>query len=359
MKPINILHLADIHLDSKIEGLGEKKSLLRRNELMLSFKNAINKFNETDIVLISGDLFDGIYNKSTVKYLCKLISEYSEKHFFLAAGNHDSLSSEPMRHLIDEKPNNLHVFDEKTTFVEIESMGVRVYGISFGGDASYTSLLHGFSAKKDSMVNIMLMHGEVASQSKYNPISIDEIEKSGLDYLALGHIHKFSEIKKIGSSYYAYPGTLEPHGFDECGDCGVIYGKISKDLFDLKFYPVSLRKYCKLCFDISDISSDAELVERLSEKLNSDNIYRITLIGNKTYTPNISVLSELIDVFHCEIIDNSRFQTSVFDYADENSLVGIAASQLNNYLKTGNYSEKEINDAADILTSLLIGGDVK
>ena len=44
-----------------------------------------------------------------------------------------------------------------------------------------------------------------------------------MDYIALGHIHKFSGIKRIGNTYYAYSGCPEGRGFDEEGDKGIIF----------------------------------------------------------------------------------------------------------------------------------------
>lgn len=41
----------------------------------------------------------------------------------------------------------------------------------------------------------MCIHGEVGVTSNYDPISETEIAASGMDYIALGHIHKESGLK--------------------------------------------------------------------------------------------------------------------------------------------------------------------
>ena len=60
-------------------------------------------------------------------------------------------------------------------------------------------MLHGFSASKSAGVkDIMCIHGEVAAASNYNPVTELDIAASGMDYIAMGHIHKESGLKKSG-----------------------------------------------------------------------------------------------------------------------------------------------------------------
>ena len=58
-------------------------------------------------------------------------------------------------------------------------------------------------------------------------IAPEDIEKSGLTYLALGHVHQYSGPRREGGTVYAYPGTPDGRGFDELGEKGVILGRVS------------------------------------------------------------------------------------------------------------------------------------
>ena len=78
---------------------------------------------------------------------------------------------------------------------------------------------------------------------EYNQISESDIAKSNLDYLALGHIHTFSGVKKAGRTFYAYPGCIEGRGFDETGEKGFIAGTVYKGKCDLRFVPAGGRQY--------------------------------------------------------------------------------------------------------------------
>lgn len=359
MKPINVLHIADVHFDSSLGYLGDEKSERRKTEILLSFKKCLERFQDADIVLIAGDLFEGIYNGSTIIYLCKLIKSYPEKYFFLSAGNHDNLNTETMRHLATIKPNNLHIFSDSIECVSLAEYNVDIYGASFSMNKCYTSLLNGFAVNNTDKVNIMLMHGEIKTESDYNPIAVDEIKHSGLDYLALGHVHGYSGLNKIFKTYYAYPGVFEPRGFDECGKCGVLYGQISKHNVQMDFYQISEREYHKIDIDISGCCNDAEVIDIIMKTTEQAYIYRITLVGtrNPQYIPNTQIISETVNVYHCEVIDNSRAYVSIFDYSSENSLRGFAAKQLKERFIGGECTAAEYKRAAEILTYYLIGGD--
>ena len=90
----------------------------------------------------------------------------------------------------------------------------------------------------------MVLHGDaVNNQSPYNYISKAEIAGSGLDYLALGHIHAASGLLTEGRTAYAWPGCAMGRGFDELGEKGVYLGTLDASGCKLEFCPLSGRKY--------------------------------------------------------------------------------------------------------------------
>ena len=72
----------------------------------------------------------------------------------------------------------------------------------------------------------MLLHGEVGVRdSRYRAMTLKDVEQSGADYLALGHVHAFSAAcSRQGAPFWAYPGCPEGRGFDELGDKGFLTG---------------------------------------------------------------------------------------------------------------------------------------
>ena len=88
------------------------------------------------------------------------------------------------------------------------------------------------------------------------PLDVNKemIEKSKFDYIALGHIHKYSDILKLNNTYYSYPGIPQGQGFDELYEKGIVYGEIDKKSIDLKFKKMCKRMFLYYETDITDLS---------------------------------------------------------------------------------------------------------
>lgn len=74
-------------------------------------------------------------------------------------------------------------------------------------------------APSDGRVHVMLAHGTVESvhfEEPWYPIARDCAERSGVDYVALGHFHSHLEyVGADGAARMAYSGTHEPTRFGE------------------------------------------------------------------------------------------------------------------------------------------------
>ncbi len=352
MPDIKILHIADTHFDRKISHLPPDKADVRRTETLLTFGKIIDRFSDVDIALIAGDMFDGETSLSTVEYLCSVFKQYKSIRFFISCGNHDCLGENSINLLLDKIPDNVYVFRDKIDCVSLPDFGVNIYGVSFSAVNSFASLLAGFSADNPDMINLMVMHGDVGGESSYNPIAISEISDSNLDYIALGHIHSFSGFLKRGNTMYAYPGVPEPCGFDEVGSCGVIYGKISKDVNTLEFYPMSQREYHIINFNISEYNSNEEVIAAIEPLLTEKNLYRINLVGKKgRWIIKPAVYKHILKAFYIEINDLTDNLSNIMDYTDELSLRGKTA----HYLKLAkDQVEYEVyKEACNIVTEFM------
>ena len=104
------------------------------------------------------------------------------------------------------------------------------------------------------------------------PIKMSDIQNSGFDYIALGHIHNSPEIKREGSVYYGYSGSLEPLSFADIGKRGAFLCEIEKIDGELKvnaeFVKLAKREYFVCRVDVSGKNSAEEI---LSEALSSFN----------------------------------------------------------------------------------------
>lgn len=326
---VKILHAADFHLDSAFVALSEEQAKKRRQESRETVERLVDYANDhgAQLMLLAGDLFDGdnVYSQ-TGEMLCAALGRFTGQ-VVIAPGNHDSfhIKSAYARLAL---PENVHIFtgaeQERIAFPQY---GCTVYGAAF--TAEEAPAWQGFDVTGDDIA-IGLLHGDVGvKDSKYRPISVDSIAKSGLSYLALGHVHQCSDIQTVGKTAWAYPGCLEGRGFDELGEKGFLFGTVDRDSVKLRFVPFALRRYELLDVDVTDTVPMDAILRKLPLQTESD-IYRIVLTGEVNETVPVAALqSELADRFYVlEIRDKTRVAQDIWARQDEDTLRGLFLQNL-------------------------------
>lgn len=342
MKSIKLLHAADLHLDSPFEGLGADKAAQRRREQreLLHSIAALAKNEEVQLVLLSGDLLDSEspYQETSEELLLAL--ENISAPVFISPGNHDPyMASSPYAKLAF--PENVRIFKGGMECVDLPDLGVRVFGAGFR-DRYSASLLEGFFCeKRPDRLDLMCIHGELAPASSYDPISEAMIAESGMDYIALGHIHKESGLRKSGGTYYAWPGCTEGRGFDETGEKHVYIVELGEG--DCRIKPVCLakRKYEILSVKAPDGDLLSAVIAALPENTAAD-IYRIILEGETETAPNTEALySALADRFFAlQIKDRTSMKRDIWESAGEDSLRGQFLLRLRAMLDSASTDEE-------------------
>ena len=230
MKQIKILHCADLHFDTPFKELTKEISQNSKEELLQVFKNIIDlTINEkVQVLLIAGDVFDNLtVNKNTLFFISNQLKRIENVRVFISPGNHDPYNEKSFYKMINW-PDNVYIFKGKMQSKEIEELNLVVWGAGFNNNYEHEGLINEINIDK-SKINIMVIHGEIESgnsKNEYNPIYLRDIEKTGIEYVALGHRHKFSGILKSGNTNYAYSGCPQGRGFDEEGERGIIIGDI-------------------------------------------------------------------------------------------------------------------------------------
>ena len=236
---LKIIHAADFHLDSPFSGLMPAGAVQRRREQrqLLERLAALVQARGADLVLLAGDLLDGdrVY-RETVQALTAALGAMPCP-VFLAPGNHDFYSGDSAYAAVDW-PDNVHLFTGgEMEAVPLPELNCTVYGRAFLVPHEEGSPLSGFRAEGDGL-RLGVLHGEVGTDGGYAPMTEEEIAASGLHYLALGHIHQCSGLKRAGDTFWAYPGCPEGRGFDETGDKGVLYGELEPGACRVEFVPL-------------------------------------------------------------------------------------------------------------------------
>lgn len=352
MKPIKILHCADIHIGAAESFLGARAEG-RRAETLITFEKIINiaKENAVDILLIAGDLFNSNnIEKSFIDRVFEYFAMVPDTKIVFAAGNHDPLGLDSPFVKYD-KPKNLYVLDSKDDFVEFNEFNTRVYGKSFR-DVYMQGVPH-FSIKPDpQFINLMCIHGELRSDlnSDYNSITNEFIENSGMDYIALGHIHKRTDINKIGNTFYAYCGCPEGQGFDELQEKGIYLGEISKGVCNLQFVATAKRMHLCERIDVSNCVSSNEISELIIEYLKAkyhdsyaDNLYKIILTGSIDENTVISIpeiTSRLSTLYFVKVKNSTEFKIDLDLLSQEKTLKGIFVKNMLEKIDKAEESEK-------------------
>ena len=369
-----IIHTADVHLDAPFSLMNVQKAQMRKNELRETFASVIllAKSEKADLVLIAGDLFDsGFVTKETMELLVSLFSSAPECKFVIAPGNHDYIW-ENSPYIKEGFPENVYIFKrERVSRFTFPEIGVDVYGYAFASDEYSENPLAGKFVLDRSRVNILLAHADVGGHSKYCPLSVSDIGKSGFDYIALGHIHQGGKINTAGNTYYAYSGCPEGRSFDECGTKGVIVADLSKNLGKLTASfankRTGKRRFEKMSVDITGVASQDALADCVKsaivkEGYGSDVLLRVRLTGSispETVIRPEKLEADALGVFYLEVEDASAPLLDYEELKNDISIRGAFFRELLPLLESEN--EEERRTAADALRyglAALDGNDV-
>lgn len=237
---IKILHGADLHLDSPFSGCSPEEAVRRRSlqrRLPMALTTMANGL-DCRLMLLAGDIFDGTPSPRTVQALQEAFRAFRGR-VFIAPGNHDPYTEDSVW-ATRSWPDNVHIFQGAAEAVILPELGCRVWGGGFGQTHCRDGLPR---VTSDGLVEIGVFHGDPETDSPYRPISRQEIADCGLDYLALGHIHKRSMPRKFGATWYGWPGVTQGRGFDETGLCGVFCTELDKTRCNTAFLPVEGLRY--------------------------------------------------------------------------------------------------------------------
>jgi len=347
---LKILHSADWHLDSSFSRMDAERKAFLREEL----KKVPRKIGDLcrregcDLVLLSGDLFDGLWSRESVHEVYRALEEMVVP-VFISPGNHDfcSLESPWLR---VQWPENVHIFRNGLEYVDIPQLDCRVYGAGYQS-MDCPGLLEGFRAEGAAKYRIALLHADpIQLNSPYCPVTAAQVRDSGLDYLALGHIHKAGSFR-AGKTLCAWPGCPMGRGFDETREKGV--------------YIVSLEENASVAFVLLDtprfyeLEADAEELGDVLPPVADSHFYRVRIQG--TSGADLKNLQEEYAAFaNLQLIDERVPETDLWEHAGEDTLEGTFLSLLREKLENAEQEEAElVTLAAELSRKLLEGRTVE
>lgn len=343
---MRILHSADWHLDAPFAGrTPEEAAWLRRELLAVPGKVAdLCIAQRCDLVLLSGDLFDGACSRESCRVLYDALERMAVP-VFIAPGNHDciGLNSPWVR---ETWPDNVHIFyKERMESVVIQELDCRIYGAGYQS-MDCPGLLAGFHAEGEERFHIGVLHADpTQAATPYCPLTTEQIKESGLAYLALGHIHKTGSFK-AGQTLCAWPGCPMGRGYDETGEKGVLIVELEGEA-KTSFVTLNTPRFY-------DLQCEATALAQMLPPAGSNDFYRITLTG---YAGDQICVPDGYP--HLELRDRTVPETDLWGTAGEDTLEGIYFGMLREAMEEADEGQKRrILLAARISRQILDGQEV-
>ena len=346
---IKILHSGDWHLDSPLQGRTPEQAVILRRELgKIPGKLAeLCRQEQCDLVLLSGDLFDGAYTQESYRQVYDALQRMGVP-VFLSPGNHDYICPEsPYEKEI--WPENVHIFKkQQIEWVDLPDLSLRVYGAGFQS-MDCPGLLENFKAEGNS---VGVFHGDPTQvNSPYNPITKRQVQQSQLRYLALGHVHKGDSFT-AGQTLCAWPGCPMGRGWDEQGEKGALIITLDETV-QMQFVPLDAPKFYDLSVDY------AKGVGSVLPAVPGNDFYRVTLTGEAEQV-DLEALGEAFGEFPNLVLrDDTHRPADPWEHAGEDNFEGVYFGILKQMRENADEEEKaRILLAAKLSRKILDGQEV-
>ena len=347
---LKILHSADWHLDSAFASFSEAQ----RQSLKAALRQIPGKIADLcrkescDLVLLSGDLFDGAATRESIELVRQALKSCVVP-VFVSPGNHD-FCSDGSPWLEESWPENVKVFTGALESVVLPELDCRVYGAGYKS-MDCPALLENFHAEGTEKYQIAVLHGDpVMSNSPYCPITAAQVRNSGLDYLALGHIHKAGAFR-AGETLCAWPGCPMGRGWDELGEKGCCIVTL-KDTAELQPVVMDTLRFFEEELDIGRDAAAA--LEGFLPAAGSNDFYRISLTGCGDVDMD-KLKMQLAKWPNVELRDRTEAPVDIWEDVGDDSLRGVYFRMLQQIAG----SDPNAVLAAEISRKLLEGREVR
>lgn len=282
---MKLIHCADLHLDSKMESnLSKDQALQRRQELLETFEALVDYGAKEGVaaILIAGDLFDKSHiRKEVKKRVTYQITSHPEIEFYYLKGNHDQCD---FLEEDQELPANIHLFSQEG-WTSYRLGDLVITGMELTGNN--VSTMAERLVLDSANTNLVMLHGQLSDYDGKKDgqiINIQSLKGKYIDYLALGHIHKFMEGSIDDRGSYCYCGCLEGRGFDETGDKGFVMLEVAGGKISSEFIPFAKRRLHQIQVEVRpDMDTPAIIAKAqgLLSDVDSQDLLKLVLTGER------------------------------------------------------------------------------
>jgi DNA repair exonuclease SbcCD nuclease subunit len=229
---LRLVHTADVHLGelpnawSGAAADADQRAFARVVDTALA--------ERADVLLIAGDLFDSNRVAEPAIRFAAAQLERLACPVVLIPGNHDCYDGTSIYRRFDFRAIGPHVhplYAEEGETVSFDGLGLTVWGKGLVEHAPANRPMAGVTpgdravgATGAGHWRVGLAHGhfvEDARELRSSLITPEEIARSGLDYLALGHVHVFRDVSQ-GAVRACYPGAPRISYAPESGSVAIV-----------------------------------------------------------------------------------------------------------------------------------------
>jgi len=275
---IQLLHCADLHLDSPFLGVSHfspDMAILLRKSIFHAFTKLVDLAiaNKVDLLTVGGDVYDsadhGLHSLLLFTDQLKRLSA-AGIHCCIVTGNHDPLYK---RRKGGKLPEGCYLFGAEESvfhFTGRDGTDFHIYGISHGKEREAGNLAKKIIRIYENLpgISLALLHCNVGGAAKYEnyaPCTVEELKNAPFDAWLLGHVHE-KRIVSATDPLILYPGNIQGRHIGESGKRGgylvALYGDTAPEI---KFLPVSPILWYRGETRIDGLDSLNALMERLDE----------------------------------------------------------------------------------------------
>lgn len=348
---MKFVHMADMHFDTSFSQIGDSTlGTLRRIQQRNVFTKIIDLIIEqnVDYLFIAGDFYEQEYiRESTIDFINNQFKRIPNVRVFITPGNHDPYITNSYYNKYKWN-DNVKIFGADIEKVELGEFDL--YGFGFNDFYMTGSKIDSIEIEDKSKINILMTHGSLDGGyddgREYNPMSSSKVRQLEFDYVALGHIHKRSDIEE--SSRIVYPGSTISLGFDELGSHGIVIGEFNGKKFSTKYIPMDESEFVVLDVNVSDLESIEDLVQKIQGiSVNDNNYYEINLTGDRSFEIDMYNLKKMITLARIiKLKDSTKIGYDLDKLSNENTLRGLYVKELMNRIENADDKERKVLEEA-------------
>ena len=286
---VRFIQTSDWQIGMKGQGLEEAGPIVRDTRIE-SIHNVLKSAQEqkVDFVLLCGDIFEhNMISQENVRKVVTIFNQYPDILLYLLPGNHDALGADcAYNRVIFQRVHHLTIL---RTNDSVMAPGAILHPCPVFSKLTTQDLTGTIPVVREvDGIHIGIAHGSLIGKSPVPnwedidlPIDPSCIDRTGIDYLALGHWHSHRTLEDAtGIARIAYSGTHEQtnYGEDNAGQCLLV--QIDRKGNTPKIHPIKTGRLTWVSreFEMKDSSSLIEL-KNYFETIKGTDMVRLVLHG--------------------------------------------------------------------------------